>query len=174
MTPGQLREAAKAAARSARQQARAEAAKATPKAKPAFQPSIMSCGSTTLTSNVFTVTGELAKMRRISADDIGSTALNAEDFKSLGFDEFEAGFFIAEVPWDPVTKQLGAKDEALANKLLHGGGLKVTMTPNSIVLSTYCTFDRVQEHYQSCLNGLSCRLIGFSTPRHCLVLAERV
>ncbi len=125
------------------------------------------------TSGVFSWHDEYAKMKKVTADSIGATCSTADDFASLPFGKFEAGFFVCEVKL--VNGGVPAREgqEQLARELMDGdGGFNVTRVGNSMVLTTFCSFDRVWEHYQCCFKALGFTLIGFSTPSRLHILAE--
>jgi hypothetical protein len=100
------------------------------------------------------------------------TRLADADVKNLPYNDTDAGFFIAAI--HRINEGLFVKQDCsptqAGNVLLKYNA--VLVEEDIVRLSTYCTWDKAQEHYNEIANTFGYAFIGFSTPNQLMLLAE--
>lgn len=104
------------------------------------------------------------------------TRSNDRDVAAMRFDPYEAGFFIAVLPYrDAGNGRAGfyvdadRQTQALA-VLEHFQARRIT--PDLVLISAYASWDRAQQHYWDIVDTFGFAVIAFSSPRNLTVLAE--
>jgi hypothetical protein len=122
----------------------------------------------------FMLETEYDKMHNLSYNEPAPypTRLNDADVKNLPYNDSDAGFFIAAL--HRINNGLFVKQGCSpteAQRIL--SKYKCVVVQDDIVrLSTYCTWDRAQQHYNEIANAFGYAFVGFSTPTQLMLLAE--
>ena len=125
------------------------------------------------TGAVFTAMDEFNKLVKVVTETVVpyDTKVNEIDFNAINYQDGEGGFFIALVPKHMLgiiahnTNQAEVQ-EALSNFL------RVEINDDWMMLSCYCTKDRVLGHVDRILDNLVYAFVGYSQPHAIAPLSE--
>jgi hypothetical protein len=105
------------------------------------------------------------------------TRSNDRDIASLPFGEYEAGFFIAILPYTQVAP--GQVGFAVASDVTPEQAQNIIadfkphrITKDLIMISSYATWDCARQHYKDITDSFEYAVVAFSTPRNLQILAE--
>lgn len=145
-------------------------------------PAGFSCGTNQIPVKngmlAFDVMTECAKALNLVHSDPapGRTRSNLKDVAAMRFSKFEAGFFIAVLPYqDQGNGQAGFyvdPDRATQAQAILEHFKAKRITPNLIMISAYASWDRAQQHYWDIVDTFGFAVIAFSSPQNLQILAE--
>ena len=122
----------------------------------------------------FMLETEYDKMHNLSYNEPAPypTRLTDADLKNLPYNDTDAGFFIAAIHRinNGLFVKKGFSPTDAGNVLLKYNA--VLVQDDIVRLSTYCTWDRAQQHYNEIANAFGYAFVGFSTPTQLMLLAE--
>lgn len=123
-----------------------------------------------MTAVAFTLVEEATKMLNIVRNDRSEirTKSDKADFEKLPYEQHEAGFFI--VYMKKVGSGVKATNKKRADRLM--SQLTTSQHNGMVMMSTFCTFDRVYKLMNDCCAVFDTALVGFSTPTNLQILAE--